>query len=301
MAAPSRACKVRSRPAREELALRDGAVTATELLDGAATQLWQLEQQDESARKLLAEVDEELAMLECAAPPSTPASRASWSPDRAAASAFAELLHRTVPNVERGNQEREDDDAYDEEEEEEEEARLPPRVPLRTQLTPQHAQHAQHVPPKPVRSQPIRITRSPTAMSETLPRSGCAAPLVRLRSEEPGEGSKKCLRRKPWRCLDEDEDEDESERDGRWLGAFANSAAPLHEPGQREGRAVSPALRYLFEHKERLRARVQREQERNRCAAHLVAAQPEPQDDQVKLPVAVRGSTGRTFRPFLPP
>jgi N-methylhydantoinase A/oxoprolinase/acetone carboxylase beta subunit len=78
---------------REERAQRDGAVTAsphaTQLLDGAAAQLRQLcsdwerathgteEQQDESARTLLAEVDEVLAMLECAAPPSTPASRAS--------------------------------------------------------------------------------------------------------------------------------------------------------------------------------------------------------------------------------
>jgi hypothetical protein len=302
MARPSRAGKVRS---REERAQRDGAVTAsphaTQLLDGAAAQLRQLcsdwerathgteEQQDESARTLLAEVDEVLAMLECAAPPSTPASRASWSPDRAAASAFGELLHRTtVPDEERGNQEREDDDASDEEEEEEEEeARLPPRVPmpLQTPLTPEHAQHAQHVRPKLVRSQPIRITRSPTAMSDPLPLSGCATPLVRPRSEEPDEGFKKCLRRKLWHSLDEDKDEDESERDGSWLGAFADSAALLHEPGQRKGCAVSPALRYLFEHKERLRARVQREQERHRCAAHNVAAQPEPQDDQDEFPV----------------
>ncbi len=270
---------MRSRPAREETALRDCAVTATQLLDGAAAQLRQLEHQDESARTLLAEVDEVLAMLECAAPPSTPASRESWSPDRAAASAFAKLLDRTVSDEERGNQEREDNDADEEEEDDDEEdkARLPP-------LTPQHAKHAQHVPPKPVRSQPIRITRSPTAMSEPLPRSSCATPLVRPRSEEPGDGSKMCLRRKLWRGLDEDEDE--SERDGTWLGAFADSAALLHEPGQREGRAVSPALRYLFEHKERLRARVQREQERHRCAARPVAAQPEPQDDQDQLPVA---------------
>ncbi len=97
MARPSRAGKVRS---REERAQRDGAVTAsphaTQLLDGAAAQLRQLcsdwerathgteEQQDESARTLLAEVDEVLARP-CAL--NVPSVRATCSSMRACSAA----------------------------------------------------------------------------------------------------------------------------------------------------------------------------------------------------------------------